>query len=434
MGYYVSSLAGRRRALLLVLILAAAGLSLLAPQQCCAASIKGKYCTVQYEGVLVDYARALGAVYDCAWDGYKEILGIELPKRVTISVTTGAPSTRLWTDGDSYIYLELASDRDLAPDSGYFHIYGICHEAGHMAMYSKLETVSGLPEGVGEGWAHYCGSLVLDYVYSKLGQSVWPQPHDYSWQGKARLAKQCRDSEKDATMQAACAFYAIGERFRHITVGRAMRSALSRKPKGTDLMGLFAKGADALTEGKASALIPEEVRKGKLVATKEIVVLNDFPGATDAVSYDGGWLGYDDDTNDGLRSIAGSSHVVRFHVERGGALKAVKLKGSRYGMPESDSKFTLYITDAHFNVIDSVRLPFMEFAQRGELLYWREFALKGIKVPEDFAVLFDFNPTATDGIYVGYDKQAHGHSFTGLPEDVIQVFAEGDWMIRVQVE
>jgi len=418
----------------LVFILASALWCFAVPRACLAATVEGKRCVVEYSGVLVDYAKAIAAIYDCACDGYKEIFGLDLPKSVTITVSTGAPETRLWNDGDRHIYLQLASDRDLNPDSGYFHIYGMCHEPGHIAMYSKLETVAGLPDGVGEGWAHYCGSLVLDYVFAKLGQNAWPVPHDYSWQGKARLIKGCGASEKDAMMTAACAFYAIGEKYGHDKVGYAMRSALNRKPKGTELMGLFAKAIDAVTNRKGSALIPDSVRRGKVVVEKPTVVLPGRAAPSGAVLYDDGWIGYDDDGEDGMRSIAGSGHAVEFHVKRGGTLKAVKLKGSRYGYPQSDSKFEIYIMDNQFNVIDSASLPFMEFAQRGQQLYWREFNLKGIKVPEDFIVLFSFDPTATDGVYVGYDANAHGHSYTALPAGHAKQFSEGDWMIRVKVE
>jgi hypothetical protein len=287
---------------------------------------------------------------------------------------------------------------------------------------------------VGPGWAHYCGSLVLDYVYSKLGQNAWPVPHDYSWQGEARLKKDCSASEKDALTTAAGAFYAIGKQYGHDTVGRAMRSALNREPKGSELMGLFAKAVNALTKGKAAALIPDTVRKGRIAPERAAIVLKEFPDPTQLVDYDGGWVGYDDDSADGMRSIAGSGHAVQFHLKRGGTLKSIQMKASRYGNPQSDSQFKIYIMDGHFKTIETVSLPYMSYEQRGEQLYWRELKLKAIKVPKDFTVLFSFSPTQTDGIYVGFDANARGHSFTALPDEPANVFADGDWMVRVKVE
>jgi hypothetical protein len=399
-----------------------------------ASTATGMHCTVEYSGVLVNYATALAAIYDCAWDGYLAVFGIELPKNVVISVTTGAAQTRLWNDGARRIHLDLASDRDLQPDSGYFFIYGICQQAGMLAMYSKVDNVASLADGVGPGWAHYCGSLVLDYVYSKLGQNAWPAPYDYSWQGEARLKKDCGAAEKDATMAAACAFYAIGKQYRHLTVGRAMRSALSREPKGADLIAIFAKAIDTLTKGKASAMIPDAVRKGRVAHETPPVIPNGYSVPTHLFEYDGGWVGYDDDSADGMRSIAGDGHAVQFHLKHGGTLKSIKLKASRYGNPQTDSQFTIYIMNEQYRTIEKVSAPYMTYEQRGEDLYWREFKLKVIKVPKDFIVLFSFNPTQTDGIYVGFDKNARGHSFTALADEPAQAFTDGDWMVRVKVE
>lgn len=423
-----------RASLTLFILMVAAMYSLSHPGAAIAANATGTHCSVEYSGVLAEYAAALARIYDSAWDGYMTVFGIELPKNVVISVATGAAQTRLWNDGARRIHLDLVSDRDLQPDSGYFFIYGICQQAGMLALYSKVDNVTGLADGVGPGWAHYCGSLVLDYVYSKLGQGAWPVPHDYSWQGEARLKKDCGASEKDATLSAACAFYAIGKQYRHLTVGRAMRSALSRNPKGADLMGIFAKAIDTLTNGKASAMIPEAVRKGRVAHETPPVIPNGYSVPTHLYEYDDGWVGYDDDGADGMRSIASDGHAVQFHLKQGGTLKSIKLKASRYGKPQSDSQFTIYIMDEHFRTLAESCLPYMTFDQRGQQLYWREFKLKVIKVPKDFIVLLSFNPAQTDGIYVGFDATARGHSFTSLPGEPAQAFTDGDWMVRVKVE
>ena len=63
-----------------------------------------------------------------------------------------------------------------SPQSGIFNIYGSCHELGHIVMYRGMKNQVGLPDGIGEGWAHYAGSVVLDAVAEHLGQKSGRSP------------------------------------------------------------------------------------------------------------------------------------------------------------------------------------------------------------------------------------------------------------------
>lgn len=401
-----------------------------------AATVRGEHCTVQYSGIDAAYAQAMATVYDTAHAGYRDTLALKLPERVIIKVTTGAYATRLWTDGAGFIYLELADSADLEPGRGYFHIYGICRQMGLITMYSRLSTLAGLPEGVGMGWGHYCGSLVTDYVWGKLGRGAWPVPYDYNVNGTARLRSQCEQPGSDPMLTAACTFLAIGDKYTHKKAGTVMKGALANEPAGHELMGRFAKILDARAEAGASDLIPGSVRKSPITTSdSEIIMLPSHIAAdTEAWTDEDGWMGYDDDYEDGMRSQAGSGHAVRFHVKRGGELTKVMLKGARYGMPQSDSKFRMTVLDGGYEVLQMWELPYMKFSKRGEPLYWVEFDTLGLEVPEDFYVVFDFNPHATNGVYVGYDADTSSHSYSGLQYERLREFHEGDWMIRVKVE
>jgi hypothetical protein len=213
-----------------------------------------------------------------------------------------------------------------------------------------------------------------------------------------------------------------------------MKGALATKPAGNELMGRFARILDSRAEQDASAMIPDSVRKTKITASGDLVVL---PSTSTIVSGawtdEDGWLGYDDNSEDGMRSIAGGGHAVKFSTAGGGRLDKVMLKGARYGLPRSESKFRLTVLDGDFKTIKDWELPFMDFMQRGEPLYWKEFDTGGLQVPEEFYVLFDFNPTGTDGVYVGFDADSSGHSYEALPESHIKLFREGDWMIRALI-
>ncbi len=149
---------------------------------------------------------------------------------------------------------------------------------------------------------------------------------------------------------------------------------------------------------------------------------------------EGGWLQYGDGSNEGIRSVAGSGHAVIFRKAGGGKLTAVKMKGARYGSPESSSVFRITILDGGFKEIKQVEFPFAKYEQRSENPYWVEFPIPGVKVPEVFFVAFDFSPTATDGVYVAFDDSTKGHSFLALPGDHLGDFDKGDWMIHAQVK
>jgi hypothetical protein len=103
-------------------------------------------------------------------------------------------------------------------------------------------------------------------------------------------------------------------------------------------------------------------------------------------------------------------------------------------MPHSNSRFTLAVLDSNRELIQIWDLPFLKFEQRGEPLYWVEFDTRGVEVSQDFYVVFRFNPTATDGVYVGYDADSSGHSYDDMQGSRPRAFRDGDWMIRALVD
>ena len=54
------------------------------------------------------------------------------------------------------------------------------------------------------------------------------------------------------------------------------------------------------------------------------------------------------------------------------------------------------------------------------------------KVPREFVICLNFNPTATKGVYVSHDKE--GTSLVGLPGNHAGSFTGGDWMLRVEID
>ncbi|SIO35319.1 RNA polymerase sigma-70 factor, ECF subfamily [Singulisphaera sp. GP187] len=151
-------------------------------------------------------------------------------------------------------------------------------------------------------------------------------------------------------------------------------------------------------------------------------------------------LTLDDGKPAGKKSIAGSGHAVRFESPGDGwTLTSVRLHGSRYGYPKPPNEdFTVYLCDENFQQIAAFPFPYSTFKRGPE--DWVRMALKPTKVPAKFIVCVGFNPAATKGVYVSHDgqkKKKDGDSpssFTGLPGDTPQPFAQGNWLIRVRLE
>jgi len=100
-----------------------------------------------------------------------EQFGFDMPEVIQVSVVASpTSSTRLFNDGEDHINLTVPSEEKLLRPAvtGTFHLYGFCHEVGHMAMYRVIHQRRWLSSAGAEGWAHYAGSRILDAVYRIL--------------------------------------------------------------------------------------------------------------------------------------------------------------------------------------------------------------------------------------------------------------------------
>ncbi len=398
-------------------------------------TVESKYSVVTYNGIEKKWAESFAVIYDAVHEGYKEKLGMTLPDTTYIEITVTETKTRLFTDGIDRFFLKLEKPDDLLPTSPYKNIYGFAHEPGHISMYSGMSSVSGLPEGVGEGWAHYTGSVITDYIWEKLGENAYPVPYDFSHDGTRRIAKQAEGNPTDPSSLAAVLFYKLGVEYGHEKVGEAMKAALEGKPTGAELMPRFQDAVARTIGAEAAAMIPESLLVTVLKWNSKRIDQGKNPTAdlfADQKIAEG-FLHYGDGTNESMSSIAGSGHATIFHKAGGGKLTAVKLMGGRYGAPETDTMFRITILDASFKTLARAVFPYTEFPY-GDTLEWREFRLDRIDVPETFFVCFDFSPTATNGVFAGLDDSSKGHSFTARPDDHIADFDDGEWMIQAKVD
>lgn len=394
---------------------------------------------VTYDGVEEPYARAMGATLSTARRFYIDQFGFDMPAtvRLRIDCGEGRPS-RLFTDGSDRVFLSLPSADKLAPPakSGTFILYGLCHELGHVAMYRTLKQRRWMTSAAAEGWAHYLGSVALDHVHQARGNSLWPQPYNYLADGSVRLRRQLASRQASDVAKAAGqwqtlakviddkAFIDLFHRWQAAEVDPATpgktllealldvapdrRSALTAWWKTAQ--PLFVQGID---KSDREALT---IERAKLTGDPAIIRL-------------------DDDASDGRRSIAGGGHARLFKSPAGEGwfLTAVSLHGSRYGQADATGEsFSITLCDEQMKPIATWTQPYNSIA-RGEVK-WHRIEVTPTSVPKRFHVCFDFDPSATKGVYVSFDTSTSGSSRIATPGKPGTPLDAGDWMIRIELD
>jgi len=149
---------------------------------------KSDHVIVSYAGIDKSYAKAIARIVETARATAIEQFGFNMPATIRVVVTVAPQKKRrLCNDGRDVISFTIRSEKDLLkPEvSGLLHVYGMCHEVGHLAMYRLTPPTWMSPDGA-EGWAHYLGARLVDVVYAKEGADLWPDHYDYEVEGAKR--------------------------------------------------------------------------------------------------------------------------------------------------------------------------------------------------------------------------------------------------------
>lgn len=402
-------------------------------------TIANKRASIVYEGVDGKVATAIAKTVEAAWAVANEDFAFDLPERIYVDIRMDPKGgRRLFNDGKDRLFLAVDEARafDRPSKSGTFHLYGICHEIGHLAMYRPISDHSWLTSDAAEGWAHYIGSRMVDGVYRKRGPELWPDAYDYREDGTARLERQLKADRPSAMTRAASHWKQFGELVGDHGMSRVFvewgKATIDPTNPGTALRkALLAavppekkKAAEAWWKEFEPTFVIRQKRSGVVARTIKPGALSGRPLL----------LSQDDGQPAGKKSMAGSGHAVRFNAPgTDWYLTEVRLHGARYGTvmaPRED--LHVWLCDDAFNVIADFKQPYSKF-ERGEPS-WVTLKVKPMRVPATFFVCVGFNPTATKGVYVSRDGNAGGASFFGLPGKQPVAFEEGDWLIRAGVD
>ncbi|MHC4744293.1 MAG: hypothetical protein ACYS8Z_20450 [Planctomycetota bacterium] len=391
---------------------------------------------VAYSGIEAKYAEAIARTAEAARAIAVRQFGFDMPETIKITVRCDLrQKVRLFNDGNDRLYLTVRAAEDLSKpsESGVFHIYGICHEIGHLAMYRIIRDHSWVTSDGAEGWAHYLGARIVDGVYTLKKEELWPDRYNYLADGTARVKKQLARPYPSGSLKAVRLWIELGG-----IVGDKGIVSVFKAWAGTDIdpadpgaairKSLLAVKADPRLEqwwNKAeTALVFKRPKSGFAAQTAKSRDLAGQPID----------LTYDDGRQSGKSSMAGGGHAVRFKIPGDSwYLTEVRIYGSRYGYPAPPKEdFHIWLCDSDFKTIADFPQPYAKFG-RGDPR-WVGSTLRPTNVPSEFIVCVGFNPTGTKGVYVGYDESGSGNSISGLPGRAGRAFDKGDWMIRVTLD
>jgi hypothetical protein len=390
-----------------------------------------------HEGIAEPYANAIVRTTAAARAAAVEEYGFDLPETIRVSVRVQpGEKERLYTDGAGQITQVLGSERGLLKPavSGIFNVYGYCHETGHMAMYRAVAQHSWMTTAAAEGWAHYLGSRLLDSVYRKEGKALWPDQYDYLADGTQRLKRDLARPDADEVTRGAGKWQElaalVGDRgFAKIFKAWGAAPLDPAAPSaGLERALAAATGNNARVAAwwKQAEPLFVQTRKRSAFASRSVPL-----GALRGKAQE---LALDDGVPAGKFSFSGGGHAVRFKAPGPEwFLTKVQIFGSRYGAPQAPAEnFHVFVCDKDGGLISDCQFPYARFGRGVE--QWVALDLDPLEVPAEFLLCVSFNPTATKGVYVFYDKAGSGSSLSGLPEYGFEPFRKGDWLIRVSLD
>jgi hypothetical protein len=398
-----------------------------------AGQLKLDHVVVSYDGIGKAYAEAIGRTVAAARNTAVEQFAFDMPDTITVSVTVDPKgNVGLMNDGQDHFMLTVRSEQDLRKPSttGTFHLYGMCHEVGHLAMYRLIRDHSWMTSDAAEGWAHYMGSRLVDAVYAKEGPDLWPDRYDYREDGMKRLARQWQNAKDEVRGPVAW------QRLSQIVGDQGVAPIFRAWGKAE-----FDPADPADGMGKALLADSSTARAAPWwVQSKELLVLKRPKSKVAAETAEekqlagqSRELAHDDGKAADKASFAGGGHAVRFEVPGDNwYVTEVRIHGSRYGNPAAPKEdFSVWLCDEEFKAIAKLSYPYARFAWGAAR--WVSLKVKPTRVPKTFIICVGFNPTATKGVFVSRDAEGSGNSLTGLPGREGHPFEQGDWMIRATV-
>lgn len=404
-----------------------------------------RHVVVVNDGVEAAYAKAIENLVETAWVGYTTDLGLSLPDRITVNLKLdpNAVKTPFSTDTKDQIYAPIASMKELRPKSGVNHLYGLCHEMGHIALRHGMRSVFQVHQDVEEALVALLGTIVLDYVYDQKGPNLWPVPFDYKRaQGTALLRKLIQTLPLKDPHVAEKGFWRLYQTLGKAQFSLALKRCLKDRPSGADFLPSFLSEIQKVSGKSFPGLFPEQLMQAPFTWTPGPPDLRDetlfkalqvTPTGNDAIDlkYHSRSLSSKPERRESIEGMA-YFQLFRLPWEGGGSvLLSVEIFGCRFGSREDDdAEVVVWVCDSKMKILAERKFAYRE-------LNWEcGWCSVPWKEPVDIARVFFvgifFDANADKGYHMGFQKDVSGHSYTGTPWG-ITLLKDKDWLFRVKV-
>ncbi len=393
--------------------------------------------TVRYRGLLRDYARAIARTVSTARQVSVDEFGFGMPDEIAVMAEVDASQPRLlYTDGADRIYLRVRSPQALREPSrsGTYHIYALCREVARLGLYRRLEDYRWMTPAATEGWTHYMGSVLVDRLYARLGRRLWPDRYEYLADGTQRLKAQLAARPVSSLVEAAGRWRQLAERMPRRRFAGLFRAMDEARPVPADpgravldilnrtltdqaaATAWWSQAGQALFVGPGAPGDQAETIEPKRLSGSLLI------------------LRHDNNKSGGRRHLENGGYAVRFHAPAGpwyltGVHVHVSRAVSRRGAPQDA---TIRLLEGEKNVVAEFKMPYTCFGRREP--QWIQMPVPPTRPPRDFVVWVALSGTKDDAHYVHYDRTAKGHSMIGLPGGRWQALAQGEWMIRAELD
>src|SRR5688572_15025745 len=119
-------------------------------------TVRANHVLVTHAGVSSKYADAMARTVAAAREICRDDYGFSMPEMIYVNVHLNPEAkSGLFNDGNDTFVLTIRNHEDLLKPaaSKIFHLYGLCHETAHLAMYRRIHDRQWLTTSAAEGWA-----------------------------------------------------------------------------------------------------------------------------------------------------------------------------------------------------------------------------------------------------------------------------------------
>jgi hypothetical protein len=393
--------------------------------------------TVRYGEIPREYAQAIARTVSAARGACADDAGFDVPGeiQVTVDVDPCRP-VLLYGDGRENLFLRVPSPRQLRRPllGGADCIYALCREMARMALFRLIGDPEWMSAVAADGWSHYFGSVLVDKVYEAEGARLWPDEYNYLAGGTRRLESQLAQPIQPLVVQAAGLWRdlagmlprrGLADLFRSIAKtqadpndpGQSVLKVLKRKVE--DTQGL----SEWWDRARPVFVSPSPLPGGP----PETIEPRSLAGSPLTLQHDTG-------SSSGLEAPTASGHAVRFEAPAGTwYLTGVRIYGSALGsLLGSQPAATVWLLNGKTKLIAEYKGQY-SFLRATEP-QWVGIPVLPTRVPRSFIVCLRFRPTRSGSVALHMDRNAEGHSFTGLPGQTWEALNGAEWMFRVDLD